>query len=236
MVRGILLVLLISVVLPGFVVSGQYGGTPIVGGGIGIITIPSATTISTGFDFGFYYINPDTIAVSVGFAVLERFDISVGYETDDANANEPFLHLRGKYRFAGSNSGDHWAFGIDYTAGLGDNASPGDYLSFYIVNTFFTTAWQFSWGFGYTLESDDNINFMVGVSRKIVTSLYLEADFSNFPNRYYNSSHGNSSRGIGNVALRVHLFDSKLRLTLGLFDAFDENRELGFGAGFKLTM
>ena len=56
-----------------------------------------------------------------------------------------------------------------------------------------------------------------------------------FSNRYYNAKHANETRGVGNVALRVHLFDGKLRLTGGLFDAFDDNRQLGLGAAFKLS-
>ena len=60
-------------------------------------------------------------------------------------------------------------------------------------------------------------------------------DFSNFGNRYFYAKHADEGRGVGNIALRFHLFDSKLRLTAGLFDAFDDNRQLGLGATFKLT-
>lgn len=235
---------ILTLSLPAF--AANTGGSPIVGGGSGVITTPNAYTIGQGgLDVGMYYITKSTLAASVGFGFIDRLDLSFCFEMDgdDKIKSDPFLHIRGKYRFAGENRGqDTWAFGLDAALALGDDAknlshpsSPA--FTVYIVNSFFLASFQFNWGVGYTFGNKDNINFMVGLSKLIVTNLYIEADFSNYPNRYFNlgsSAHADTTRGVGNIAARLHLFDGVLRLTLGLFDAFDASRELGMGAALKL--
>ena len=233
--KVLVIVLLIGLSVSAF--AAKTGGTPIIGGGTGILTIPTASTIGSGVDLGFYFIAPDTIAVSAGFGLIPKLDLSVGFELDDDGSDtDPYLHLRGKYRFSGDNSTDKWAFGLDVTLAMGDGAADTSQITIYIVNTYFLSSWQFSWGFGYTFDNDDNINFMVGLSKEIISNLYLEMDFSNYPNRYYGGSHMNSGRGIVNIGARLHLFDGVLRLTAGLFDAFDDTREFGLGVALKLKL
>jgi hypothetical protein len=213
------------------------GGSPIVGGGTGILTVPTARTIgSGGIDLGFYFIGPKTFAISAGFGLLNEFDLSVGFEVDDDNGSyglDPFVHIRSKYRFSGSDS-NGWAFGADLGLALGDGSGDKSQFSLYVVNSFYQASWQFTWGGGYTFGSRNNINFMVGVSREIVQNLYFEVDFSNFSYRYFGGDHLSQDRGIGNAALRLLLFGGKFRLSLGLFDAFDSTRQIGLGAAVKL--
>lgn len=215
------------------------GGSPIVGGGTGILTVPNANTMGKGgMDLGFYFISSDTFAFSLGFGIIERLDLSVGFEIDGEQTTEsPYLHARAKYRFAGSGKDDSWALGVDLALAMDDQANPDNHISFYLVNSYFAEnlGMQFSWGVGYTIKRDDNFNVMIGVSKQIVKNLYIEMDFSNFGNRYFFAKHANEGRGVGNAALRFHLFDGKLRLTGGLFDAFDGNRQLGLGTSFKLS-
>jgi hypothetical protein len=220
--------------LPGGVVFGaNSGGSPIVGGGTGILTVPTARTMGTGaLDLGFYFIGPKTFAVSGGFGLMNELDLSIGFELDDNNVQDPFLHIRSKYRFAGSDA-NGWAFGADFGHALGEGGGKQSHFTIYLVNSFYQASWQFTWGFGYTFGSKDNINFMVGVSREVVQNLYVEVDYSNYSYRYFDGGHLSEHRGIGNAALRLHLLDGKLRLTLGLFDAFDANREIGLGVAFK---
>ncbi len=231
--------------LPAF--ADKNGGSPIIGGGTGVITTPTAYTIGQGgLDVGFYFITKSTMAASVGFGFIDKLDLSFGFELDDDTGvdADPFLHIRGKYRFSGENRGqDTWAFGLDVALAMGDQASSLDNPSspaftMYIVNSFFLASFQFNWGVGYTFGYDDNINFMVGISKLIVPSFYIEADFSNYANRYFTTgagAHANIGRGVGNIAARLHLFEGVLRLTLGLFDAFDASREIGLGAALKLN-
>ncbi len=236
----VLFLLLTLLAVPGF--STKTGGTPIVGGGTGVITVPSASTIGKGgLDFGFYYIGPDTIAISGGFGFVKDLDLSFGFEMDDNNPNlDPFIQIRGKFRFSDSGSAGAWAFGADLAMAKGDDTIQDDLkFSLYLVNSFYPSSWQFTWGFGYTFEdgNDDSINFFVGLSKEIIKNLYIEMDFSNYPNRYYaDSDSNNSARGIGNIAARLHLFDGLLRLSLGLFDAFDSNRVFGLGVAVKLKL
>ena len=215
------------------------GGTPIVGGGTGILTIPNANTMGKGvLDLGFYFITEETFAFSLGFGIIERLDLSIGFEMDGNQPDEsPYVHVRSKYRFAGSGKNDSWALGVDLALALDDQAQKDDHLTFYLVNSYWASSlgMQFSWGVGYTIKRDDNFNVMIGVSKQIVKNLYIEMDFSNFGNRYFNAEHADENRGVGNIALRFHLFDGKLRLTAGLFDAFDGNRQFGAGTTFKLT-
>ena len=98
MKKRILLVLLVLCLATGLMAK---GGSPIVGGGTGILTIPNANTMGKGvLDLGFYYITSDTFAISVGFGLIEELDLSVGFEMDSNNdPEEPFIHVRGKYRF-----------------------------------------------------------------------------------------------------------------------------------------
>jgi len=216
------------------------GGSPIVGGGTGILTIPNANTMGTGVvDLGFYFITPKTISLSLGYGIIEQLDLSAGLELDnDQDDEDPFVHIRAKYRFAGTGKSDSWALGVDLSLALGDKPSEDSRISFYLVNSYWATSlgMQFSWGVGYTIDNDDDFNVMIGVSKQIVKNLYLEMDFSNFSTRYFIAKHAGDERGAGNVALRFHLLDSKLRLTAGLFDAFDGNRQFGAGASFKLAL
>ena len=230
--------------LPAF--AEKNGGTPIIGGGTGVITTPTAYTIgASGLDIGFNWISKSTLAASIGFGFIDKLDLSFGFELDDDTGvdADPFLHIRGKYRFYGENRGqDTWAFGLDMALALGDQAdalsnpeSPA--ITMYVVNSFFVSSFQFNWGVGYTFGTEDNINFMVGISKLIVPSFYIEADFSNYANRYFaagSGAHANVGRGVGNIAARLHLFEGVLRLTLGLYDAFDATREIGLGAALKL--
>jgi len=231
--------------LPAF--AEKNGGTPIIGGGTGVLTTPTAYTIGQGgLDIGFYWVHPSTMAASIGFGFIDKLDLSFGFELDDDTGvdADPFLHIRGKYRFSGENRGqDTWAFGTDLALATGDAAdglthpkSPA--VTMYIVNSFFLSSFQFSWGLGYTFGCEEDINFLVSISKLIVPSFYIEADFSNYANRYFNQTpglHSNVGRGVGNIAARLHLFEGVLRLSLGLFDAFDDNREIGLGAGLKLN-
>jgi hypothetical protein len=237
-------VALLALSLPVFAT--KSGGSPIIGGGTGVITTPTAYTIGAGgMDIGFYWVNPSSLAASIGFGFIDKLDLSFGFELDDDTGidADPFLHIRGKYRFSGANRGqDTWAFGLDVALALGDKASSlsnpsSPAFTMYVVNSFFLASFQFNWGVGYTFGYDENINFMVGISKLIVQNFYIEADFSNYANRYFtqgSGAHANVSRGIGNIAARLHLFDGMLRLTLGVFDAFDSSREIGHGVALKL--
>lgn len=237
MLKKIVVVMLVLLSASGLMAS---GGSSILGGGTGILTIPTANTMGKGvLDLGFYFITPETLAFSVGFGFIERLDLSFGLELDnDSWDADPYVHIRAKYRFAGDGKSDSWAFGADLALALGDAVSDDNEISIYLVNSSYMSSlgMEFTWGIGYTFGYDDNINLMVGVSKKIIENLYLEMDFANFSNRYFWSHHGDANRGVGNLGLRVHLFDGKLRLTAGLFDAFDASREFGLGATFKLTL
>lgn len=234
--KRLVLAVALAAGIAGSLAAATSGGSPIVGGGTGILTVPTARTMGSGaLDLGFYFIGPKTFAVSGGFGLMEELDLSIGFEidSDGGAANlDPFLHIRSKYRFAGSDA-NGWAFGADFGHALGDGGGDKSHFTLYIANSFYQASWQFTWGAGYTFGSDDNINFMVGVSREIVQNLYIEVDYSNYSYRYFPGGHLSENRGIGNAALRLHLLDGKLRLTLGLFDAFDANRELGLGLAFK---
>lgn len=236
------LVLSFLMIFSGAAFSYRGGGTPINGGGTGIIAIPNAKTIGKGVDLGLYWVGPKTISVSVGFGFIDPLDLSFAYEQDeDAPGFSPVLHLRGKYRFVGSNSAaNSWAFGLDAALNLAENADPATRFSIYLLNTFGSTLGEFTWGFGYTFEVENEFNFMVGLSKQIVSGsgqfggLFLEMDYANFNTRYFPGSHLNENRGVGNVALRVHLFEGMARVTIGGFDVFDANRQLGIGTSFKL--
>lgn len=234
----VVVLLLALVALPGF--SAYNGGTPIVGGGTGIITVPTTSTIGQGgLDVGFYYVGPDTIALSAGFGFINNLDLSLGLELDDGTAS-PYIQIRGKYRFSSKRSSS-WAGGLDIAMATGDTVYGDDLkISPYIVNSFYISAikFQFTWGAGFTFEdgNDSSINFFVGLSKKLVKGIYLEMDFSNYATRYFQDfDANNASRGIGNIAARFHLFDGLLRLSLGLFDVFDANRVFGLGAALKLN-
>lgn len=221
-----------------------HGGTPIIGGGTGILTVPTAATIGKGgIDLGFYWVQDNTFAGSFGIGLIQKLDLSVGFELDDDSGvdQDPFIHFRAKYRFYGSGrGGNSWAFGVDWAHAVGDAADPDDRVSIYLVNSYFQGAWgvEFTWGVGYTFDQAEqkNVNFLVGISKKIVPSFYIEADYSNFATRYFNGPHMDENRGVGNIAARLHLFEGKLRVTAGLYDAFDANRKIGLGLALKLNL
>lgn len=241
------IIILTAVLLMLFTTAGwavRHGGTPIIGGGTGILTVPNAATIGKGgIDLGFHWVQKNTFAGSFGIGLIEKLDLSFGFELDDDSGvdMDPFLHFRAKYRFYGTGrTGNSWAFGVDWAHAMGEKADPSDRVSLYLVNSYFAGAWgvQFTWGVGYTFDQAEqkNINFLVGISKKIVPSFYIEADYSNFATRYFNGPHMDQNRGVGNIAARLHLFEGVLRVTAGLFDAFDANRKIGLGLALKLSL
>jgi len=235
--------LLVLCAVPAFAAA-SAGTTPTITGGTGIITSPSAYTISDKhLDLGFWWVNPETLAFSAGFGIIEQLEVAVGLELDDnfgGASVAPLLHGRAKYRFYGSNNGQNaWAFGLNFDMALGDDAdsAPGlnpDKIALapYFANTFVVGDFEFNWGIGYTFGMKSHINFFVGISKMIFNDIvFIDADFSNVNYRFNFSS---TNIGIGNIAVRVSLMDKRLNISAGLYNAFEEDRQFGAGISFRL--
>jgi hypothetical protein len=222
--------------VPAFAAASGPGTTPALSGGTGILTTPSAyTTGKGGLDLGFWWINHGSLAPAISFGITDAIEIGGGVDLGDFGGVEPIVSGRFKWRFSGKNGGqDAWALGLNFDMALGDNAADGSpdeiALAPYVANTFMVSGFQFSWGLGCTFGWRYHINCFVGISKMSLDFLYIDADFTNFSYRY----NFGTGAAIGNIAVRFSLLKNALNLSVGLFNAFEEGREIGFGVSYKI--
>lgn len=236
--RSVFSLLLLAIVIMS---SSIMNATPAIHGGTGFVTMPGTGTIKAGEIYlGGHYIGGEPcIAINLGGGLIDKWELTGAFEDQKNGAGSPYVNLSSKYRYYEGSSA-HSALGI--SSDIATDDASGDDFKFSIYNALGRTAFggEFAIGFGYTFESGNkNVNFWMGYSLEILDKvLFIESDFSNIPYRFPWGGPGYTGidRGIANIALRFHLFETKLRLDLGILDAMDENRKGYIGGNFKFNI
>ncbi|MBU1076395.1 MAG: hypothetical protein KKH98_03830 [Spirochaetes bacterium] len=221
-------------------ITARLDATPSIHGSSGFVTMPGTGTVNPGSIYlGGHFIGGEpSIPVNFGFGLSEVWELTGAIELVDNDPADPYLDVSTKYRYY-NGSELHSAFGVSLNLAF-DETGGEDKAKFSIYNVIGRYAFggSFGVGFGYTFGNDDYINYWMGYSLEILSKvLYLETDLSNFSYRFpwFMADYQNTSRGIGNIDLRLHLGEMVI-LDFGILDGMDANRQGYIGGNVKLSL